>query len=79
LNFPPLPPDRSGTLIAPPNATHIQSRTDEKERRKAARELTRDPYWRKKLDEARTAAEVMKIMEEFQKKVKGHSVNVREF
>ena len=48
-------------------------------KKKVVRELTRDPYWRKKLDEARTAAEVMKIMEEFQKKVKGHSVNVREF
>ena len=41
------------------------------------RELTRHPYWRKKLDEARTTAEAMEIIEEFGK-AKGHIANVEE-
>jgi len=41
------------------------------------RELTRHPYWRKKPDEARTTAEAMRIIEEFEK-AKGHSANVED-
>lgn len=41
------------------------------------RELTRHPCWRKELDEARTTAETMKIIEEFGK-AEGHIANVEE-
>ena len=46
-------------------------------KKRVAKELLRDPYWRKKLDNARTTAEALQVIRDFGK-AKGYSTDADE-